>query len=104
LANTTIKPSTITRVGYPDRLPQFFRRYIDTDDWRYADECLQEFVSVQGFSSEYEIGLVETFLDWKTLEALGEAGAKQPLAKSLHAKQVAFLGGEPEDRHDRRGT
>lgn len=89
---------------YPDRLPQFFRHYLDNDEWRYADETLQQFTHVQGFDSDFERALPETYLDHHTLYQLEKEAARSPAAASLHAAQVAFLGGEPVDRHERRRT
>ncbi|MER9215150.1 hypothetical protein NKI54_24285 [Mesorhizobium sp. M0663] len=89
---------------YPDRLPQFFRHYLDNDERRYADENLQQFTHVQGFESEFERALPETYLDHHTLSQLEKEAQRSSVATSIHAAQIAFLGGKPEDRHERRGT
>lgn len=89
---------------YPERLPQFFRHYLANDEWRYADETLRQFTHVQGFDSDFERALPETYLDHHTLYQLEKEAARSSIAGSLHTAQIAFLGGAPEDRHDLRGT
>ncbi|MBZ9709304.1 NACHT domain-containing protein [Mesorhizobium sp. ESP7-2] len=85
----------------PEKLPMFYAHHVECEEWRYADECIKEFFTVGDFGSEAVAALAATLMDHGTLGALGAAGAHDAAAEKLHADQVAFLGGEPKDRHDR---
>jgi hypothetical protein len=94
----------VVATTHPEKLPMFYAHYVRGEEWRYADECISEFLCVADFSSEEVAALTATLVDHATLSALGEAGERDASAQKLSEHQAAYLGGSPKDRHDRSSS
>ncbi|WP_417425584.1 ATP-binding protein [Hoeflea sp.] len=90
----------VTARTYPDRLPIFFQRHIEEEEWRYADECLRQAASVSSLCNPEVVALVSTFLDPRVLRALEDRAKGDVRAKELFDEQIRFLGGKPTDHSD----
>ena len=91
----------VTARTYPDRLPIFFQRHVEREEWSYADECLRQAASVFALDNLEASALLSTFLDPRVLGALEERAKGDILAKELLEGQIQFLGGSPTDHSDR---
>ncbi|WP_018096623.1 ATP-binding protein [Sinorhizobium meliloti] len=91
----------VTARTYPDRLPIFFQRHIEEEEWSYADECLRQAVSVSSLDIPEVAALISTFLDPRVLGALEQRAKSDDRAKELVDTQFQFLGGKPTDHSDR---
>lgn len=89
---------------HPERLPDLYAHYVSGDEWRYADECLQEIVETGDLTGDPARLLISTFLDNRTLGALKKAGEKSPETADLFDKQIVFVGEAPVDRHERSSS
>jgi NACHT domain len=83
----------------PERLPQFYRHYLEEEEWHYADDCLTSFIGTGDSSAETFAALTKTLVDHRSVSKLGKAGGTSSPAAALWERQVGFLGGAPEDRH-----
>ncbi|NKM97974.1 NACHT domain-containing protein [Rhizobium leguminosarum bv. viciae] len=83
----------------PEQLPQFYRHYLEEEEWHYADDCLTSFIGTGDSSAETFAALTKTLVDHRSVSQLGKAGGTSSPAAALWERQVAFLGGAPEDRH-----
>lgn len=90
----------VTANTYPDRLPIFFQRHVQEEEWTCADECLRQVAAASSLDSPEVAALLSTFLDPRVLNALEERAKGDTKAKELLDRQVQFLGGIPTDHSD----
>ncbi|WP_192182868.1 NACHT domain-containing protein [Mesorhizobium amorphae] len=90
----------VTARTYPDRLPIFFQRHVEEEEWSYADECLRQVGSVLSLDTPEIAALLSTFLDPRVLGTLEQRAKGDVKAKELLDDQIRFLGGKPTDHSD----
>jgi hypothetical protein len=80
----------------PGRLPSLYEHHLSNDEYRYADECLMEFMKTVELDSREGAVLARTLLDERTLGILEERAANELAARALLDKQNSFLGRAPQ--------
>jgi hypothetical protein len=85
----------------PGRLPSLYEHHLSNDEYRYADECLIEFMKTVELDAREGAALARTLLDERTLGVLEERAANELTARALVDKQNSFLGKTPRSRGPR---
>jgi len=89
---------------HPEKLQEYYAHFVEAEEWRYADECIEEFVNIADFNSAPLASLASTFLDHHTVGSLKKASMRDEHARELYKRQLEFLAGEPVNRRDRSGN
>jgi hypothetical protein len=84
----------------PGWLSSLYEHHLSNDEYRYADECLIEFMKTVELDSREGAALARTLLDERTLGILEERAANELTARALLDKQNSFLGRTPRAREE----
>jgi hypothetical protein len=77
------------------RLFSLYEHHLSNDEYRYADECLIEFMKTVELESREGAALGRTLLDERTLGVLERRAANELTAQALLDRQNSFLGRTP---------
>jgi AAA ATPase domain len=83
-----------------DRLFSLYEHHLSNDEYRYADECLIEFMKTVELESREGAALGRTLLDERTLGVLERRAANELTAQALLDRQNSFLGRTPQSRKE----
>ncbi|MCA1197297.1 ATP-binding protein [Sphingomonas sp. R647] len=101
-----VRSCLIDTVGItmPVRLGALHAHHLHRNEWRYADECVEAAFGAIDFETPEARALSRSLIDRKLLIQLEARGAASLAAKTLHAEQLLYLGGEPLEGLDRHSS
>jgi hypothetical protein len=79
----------------PARLPNFYEHHLENDDFRYAEEALEQHVRIANLESPITQALVHTFVEDRDITVLTDLATGSTKAAKLLTDQITFLGGRP---------
>jgi len=85
----------VTAAVSPQRLANYYARHLENDDFRYAEQALEQLVRVADLNSPITHALAHTFLEDSDISVLKELGKVSTKAQMLFEDQTRYVGGSP---------
>lgn len=79
----------------PQRLSNYYSRHVEDDEFRYAEQALEQLVKIADVNSPITHALAHTFLEDFDISTLKELGKASPKAQMLFDDQTRYVGGSP---------
>lgn len=93
----------VARVA-PSTLPQFYEHHLEQDEFRYAEEVLEQHLRTANLDGAAAQALGHTLMEDRDISVLADLASKSSKAANLLRDQEMFLGGKPPKKREYGST